>query len=174
MNTCSKIWYNALASSNFKVDLKNKTLLDQLLWDQLKGKKNAEISESDYLVINSAFIEFSEQCADEYYDGKLINDEFLDFMLVQKSIYFMEHLEFLNDISLALTRYNRNKIKHWLVSHQNKLNRSKLNRKLRLQISDVTEFSNDPEKYKVSRKWIYIVIAVTILGILGLLLYYFK
>jgi hypothetical protein len=174
MNTCSKIWCNALASSNFKVDLKNKTLLDQLLWDELKGKKNAEISESDYQVINSVFIEFSEQCADEYYDGKLINDEFLDFMLVQKSGHFMEHLEFLNDISLSLTRYNRKKIKYWLVSHQNKLRRSKENRKIKLQRSEVLEFSNDPEKYKVSRRWIYIVIAVTLLGILGLLLFYFK
>ena len=116
MSTCSKIWYDVLDSRKINIDLKNQKLLNQLLWDQLKQENNTEISDS--FVFKSVFIKFSERCADEYYEGKLINDDFLDFMIVENSIYFKEHLEFLNDVSLALIRYNRKKIKSWLVEYE--------------------------------------------------------
>ena len=88
MSTCSKIWYDVLDSKKIKIDLRDQKLLNQLFWDQLKQENNTEIPDS--LILRVAFIEFSERCADEYYEGKLINDDFLDFMIVENSIYFKE------------------------------------------------------------------------------------
>ena len=177
MSTCSKIWYDVLESRKIKVDLRNQKLLNQLLWDQLKQESNTEISDS--IILYAAFIEFSERCADEYYEGKLINDDFLDFMIVENSIYFKEHIEFLNDVSLALIRYNRKKIKDWLVEYE--LRNTRVvdiqiveKRKIKKQIKvTFSKFANDPEKYQNSNGWIYIVIALILLGLLSLLLFFF-
>ena len=178
MSTCSKIWYDVLDSRKINIDLKNQKLLNQLLWDQLKQENNTEISDS--FVFKSVFIKFSERCADEYYEGKLINDDFLDFMIVENSIYFKEHLEFLNDVSLALIRYNRKKIKHWLVNYElrNTIDANiqviKKQKVIKFQrIVVFSKFDNDPEKYQNSNRWIYILIALILLGLLSLLLFFF-
>ena len=178
MSTCSKIWYDALNSRTINIDLRDQKLLNQLLWDQLKQENNTEIPDS--LILKVAFIEFSERCADEYYEGKLINDDFLDFMIVKNSIYFKEHLEFLNDVSLALIRYNRKKIKHWLVNYElrNTIDANiqviKKQKVIKFQrIVVFSKFDNDPEKYQNSNRWIYIVIALILLGLLSLLLFFF-
>jgi hypothetical protein len=177
MSTCSKIWYDVLDSKKIKIDLRDQKLLNQLLWDQLKQENNTEIPDS--LILRVAFIEFSERCADEYYEGKLINDDFLDFMIVENSIYFKEHLEFLNDVSLALIRYNRKKIKHWLVNYElintrvvdiQIVEKRKIKKQLKVTFS---KFANDPEKYQNSNRWIYIVIALILLGLLSILLFFF-
>ena len=177
MSTCSKIWYDVLDSKKIKIDLRDQKLLNQLLWDQLKQESNTEISDS--IILYAAFIEFSERCADEYYEGKLINDDFLDFMIVENSIYFKEHLEFLNDVSLALIRYNRKKIKHWLVNYElintrvvdiQIVEKRKIKKQLKVTFS---KFANDPEKYQNSNRWIYIVIALILLGLLSILLFFF-
>lgn len=177
MSTCSKIWYDVLDSRKINIDLKNQKLLNQLLWDQLKQENNTEISDS--FVFKSVFIKFSERCADEYYEGKLINDDFLDFMIVENSIYFKEHLEFLNDVSLALIRYNRKKIKYWLVNYDLKNTRVvdiqiEEKRKIKKQIKvTFSKFANDPEKYQNSNRWIYILIALILLGLVSLFLFFF-
>ena len=178
MSTCSKIWYDVLESRKIKIDLRDQKLLNQLLWDQLKQERNTEISDS--IILYAAFIEFSERCADEYYEGKLINDDFLDFMIVKNSIYFKEHLEFLNDVSLVLIRYNRKKIKHWLVNYELRNTRDanirviKKQRVIKFQrIVVFSKFDNDPEKYQNSNRWIYILIALILLGLLSLLLFFF-
>jgi hypothetical protein len=170
MSTCSKIWYDVLDSRKINIDLKNQKLLNQLLWDQLKQENNTEISDS--FVFKSVFIKFSERCADEYYEGKLINDDFLDFMIVENSIYFKEHLEFLNDVSLALIRYNRKKIKHWLVEYELESTRDPNIPRIKYQRS-FSKFARDPEKYQNSNRWIYIVIALILLGLLSLFLFFF-
>jgi hypothetical protein len=170
MSTCSKIWYDVLDSKKIKIDLRDQKLLNQLLWDQLKQENNTEIPDS--LILRVAFIEFSERCADEYYEGKLINDDFLDFMIVENSIYFKEHLEFLNDVSLALIRYNRKKIKHWLVEYELESTRDPNIPRIKYQRS-FSKFARDPEKYQNSNRWIYIVIALILLGLLILFLFFF-
>ena len=170
MSTCSKIWYDALYSRRINIDLRDQKLLNQLLWDQLKQENNTEIPDS--LILKVAFIEFSERCADEYFEGKLINDDFLDFMIVENSIYFKEHLEFVNDVSLALTRYNRKKIKSWLINYEWESTRDPNIRRIKKQ-KGFTRFTNDPEKYQNSNRWIYIVIALILLGLLSLLLFFF-
>ena len=178
MSTCSKIWYDVLDSKKIKIDLRDQKLLNQLLWDQLKQESNTEIPNS--LILNDAFLEFSERCADEYYEGKLINDDFLDFMIVENSIYFKEHLEFLNDVSLALIRYNRKKIKDWLVKYELESTRVEDIRVIKKQkvikfqrIVVFSKFANDPEKYQNSNRWIYFVIALILLGLLSILLFLF-
>jgi hypothetical protein len=178
MSTCSKIWYDVLDSRKIKIDLKDQKLLNQLLWDQLKQENNTEISDS--FVFKTVFIKFSERCADEYYEGKLIHDDFLDFMIVENSIYFKEHIEFLNNVSLALIRYNRKKIKSWLVEYELKNSRVedirviKKQRVIKFQrIVVFSKFDNDPEKYQNSNRWIYIVTALILLGLVSLLLFYF-
>ena len=170
MSTCSKIWYDVLESRKIKIDLRDQKLLNQLLWDQLKQESNSEISDS--IILYAAFIEFSERCADEYYEGKLINDDFLNFMIVENSIYFKEHLEFLNDVSLALIRYNRKKIKSWLVKYELESTRDPNIPRIKYQRS-FSKFARDPEKYQNSNSWIYILIALILLGILSLFLFFF-
>ncbi len=178
MSTCSKIWYDVLELRKIKIDLRDQKLLNQLLWDQLKQERNTEISDS--IILYAAFIEFSERCADEYYEGKLINDDFLDFMIVKNSIYFKEHLEFLNDVSLVLIRYNRKKIKHWLVNYELRntidanirvIKKQKVIKSQRIVV--FSKFDNDPEKYQNSNRWIYIVIALILLGLTSLFLFFF-
>ena len=181
MSTCSKIWFDVLDSKKIKIDLRDQKLLNQLLWDQLKQENNTEISDS--LILNDAFIEFSERCADEYYEGKLINDDFLDFMIVENSIYFKEHLEFLNDVSLALTRYNRKKIKSWLVEYELKNTRVadirviKKQKFIKGQKYSKEDFKSDfkqmQKQQQNSDRWFYFVIALILFGILSLFLFFF-
>ncbi len=170
MSTCSKIWYDVLDSRKINIDLRDQKLLNQLLWDQLKQENNTEISDS--FVFKTVFIKFSERCADEYYEGKLIHDDFLDFMIVENSIYFKEHLEFLNNVSLALIRYNRKKIKSWLVNYERESTRDP-NIPIIKKQKGFTRFYNDPEKYQNSNRWIYILIALILLGLLSILLFFF-
>jgi hypothetical protein len=177
MSTCSKIWYDVLDSRKINIDLRDQKLLNQLLWDQLKQESNTEISDS--LILNDAFIEFSERCADEYYEGKLINDDFLDFMIVENSIYFKEHIEFLNDVSLTLTRYNRKKIKSWLVEYELKntrvadIPRIKFQRKSEGMLSSEDLIKQMQKQQQNSDRWFYFVIALILLGLLSLFLFFF-
>jgi len=183
MSTCSKIWYDVLDSRTINIDLKNQKLLNQLLWDQLKQENNTEISDS--LILNAAFIEFSERCADEYFEGKLINDEFLDFMIIENSFYFKEHIEFLNDVSLTLIRYNRKKIKSWLIEYELKNTRAvdipriKNQRKSREMLSYEEMLSYKDlikqmqKQQQNSDRWFYFVIALILLGLLSILLFLF-
>jgi hypothetical protein len=179
MSTCSKIWYDVLDSRKINIDLRDQKQLNQLLWDKLKQENSAEISNS--LILNDAFLEFSERCADEYYEGKLINDEFLDFMIIENSFYFKEHLEFLNNVSLTLIRNNRKKIKDWLVEYELKnsrvadirvIKKQKFSKEM-LSTNFKYDFIQDQKQQQNSDRWFYFVIALILLGILSLFLFFF-